>query len=211
MTHRSSSPRPSWLAAVATSIALVGSIGCSSTPDAVEPSGGATTSPTSTTVATTAPTLDPSKDPAMNVEGKKAPDFTLDSIDGDQVSLSDFHGKSVVILDFWETTCDPCLKEMPHLVKLYEKYKDRGLVVLAVSLDGPESLSDVNSVVHDKGMDVFHVLLDPQTSVYSKYTPKNDRPYTVVIAKNGVIVDEHGSYVPGDEKKLEEVIARLIP
>jgi peroxiredoxin len=183
---------------------------CSSTPEAVEPSGGATAT-TTTTAATSAPTIDPSKDPAMQVQGKQAPEFTLDSIDGDQVSLSDFHGKNVVILDFWETTCDPCLKEMPHLVKLYEKYKDRGLVVLAVSLDGPDELSHVNSVVHDKGMDVFHVLLDPQTSVYAKYTPKNDRPYTVVIGKNGAIADEHGSYVPGDEKKLEELIAKLIP
>lgn len=186
---------------------------CSATPGPVEPDGESTGAPagTSTAAATAAPTLDPSKDPAMTAEGKKAPDFTLDSIDGEQVSLSDFAGKNVVILDFWETTCDPCLKEMPHLVKLYEKYKEKGLVVLAVALDGPEELSQVNSVVHDKGMDVFHVLLDPQTSVYAKYTAKNDRPFTVVIAKNGAIVDEHGSYVPGDEKKLEEVIARLLP
>lgn len=192
--------------AIASALALAA---CSSTPTATEP----TAEPTgdATAAATSAPPIDPSKDPAMNVAGKPAPDFTLDSIDGEQVSLSDFKGKSVVILDFWETTCDPCLKEMPHLVKLYEKYKDKGLVVLAVSLDGPDELSHVNSVVHDKGMDVFQVLLDPQTSVYAKYTPKNDRPYTVVIAKNGNIVDEHGSYVPGDEKKLEEVIQRLLP
>ncbi len=195
------------LLAVVSSIALVA---CSSTPDPVEPSGEVVGT-TATATPTSAPTLDPSKDPAMTAQGKKAPDFTLDSIDGEQVSLSDFAGKNVVILDFWETTCDPCLKEMPHLVKLYEKYKDRGLVVLAVSLDGPEELSQVNSVVHDKGMDVFQVLLDPQTSVYAKYTAKNDRPFTVVIAKNGAIVDEHGSYVPGDEKKLEEVIAKLLP
>jgi peroxiredoxin len=186
---------------------------CSSTPNATEPTGESTGEPTHTaaTNGTSAPKIDPANDPAMHAEGPQAPDFTLESVDGDQVSLSDFAGKKVVILDFWETTCDPCLKEMPHLVKLYEKYKDRGLEVLAVSLDDPENLSRVHSVVHDKGMDVFHVLLDPQTSVYSKYTPKNDRPFTVVIAKNGAIVDQHGSYVPGDEKKLEEIIAKLIP
>ncbi|MFO0615022.1 MAG: TlpA disulfide reductase family protein [Polyangiaceae bacterium] len=199
---------PSVLSTLALSVALSA---CSSTPNATEPTGEVAATTTTTAATSSAPKLDPSKDPAMNVVGKQAPEFTLDSIDGEQVSLSDFHGKNVVILDFWETTCDPCLKEMPHLVKLYEKYKDRGLVVLAVSLDGPEELSHVNSVVHDKGMDVFHVLLDPQTSVYAKYTPKNDRPYTVVIGKNGAIADEHGSYVPGDEKKLEELIAKLLP
>ncbi len=56
-------------------------------------------------------------------------DFTLSSIDGEKVSLSDYKGK-VVIVDFWATWCGPCRRSIPHLVGLYEKYKNRGLVIL---------------------------------------------------------------------------------
>src|SRR5262249_39697056 len=101
--------------------------------------------------------------------GAPAPDFSLPSLDGKQVRLSDYRGKTVLI-DFWSTTCDPCMVEMPHLVELYKKHKDKGFVVLAVSLDGPESRAQVSSVAHDKEM-IFPVLLDEETVVVSKYNP----------------------------------------
>ena len=88
-----------------------------------------------------------------------AMDFALQSTEGKTVHLSDYLGKDVVLIDFWSTTCDPCMTEMPYLVDLYKTHKDKGFVVLAVSLDGPESLGDVNRVVHDKDM-IFPVLLD---------------------------------------------------
>jgi len=146
----------------------------------------------------------------MTATGPKAPDFTLPTVDGGQVSLADFKGKKVVVLDFWSTTCDPCMAEMPHLVDLYKRYKDRGLIVLAISLDGPESLAQVNSVVHDKGM-IFPVLLDSETEVVNKYDPKKEMPYSAVVAKNGAITEKHGGYNEGDEKRIEAAVAKLIP
>src|SRR4029079_13212501 len=100
-----------------------------------------------------------------------APDFTLPSVDGRTVHLSDYLGKQVVLIDFWSTTCDPCMAEMPHLVDLYKANKDRGFVVLAISLDVPESRAQVNATVHDRGM-VFPVLLDQETTVVARYNPK---------------------------------------
>lgn len=134
--------------------------------------------------------------------GVAAPDFTLKSVDGQTVHLSDYLGKQVVLIDFWSTTCDPCMAEMPHLVELYKKNKDKGFVVLAVSLDGPESLAQVSSVVHDKGM-VFPVLLDQETTVVTRYDPKREMPFAVLIGKNGSIVRRKAGYNPGDEKALE--------
>ncbi|MEJ7734829.1 MAG: TlpA disulfide reductase family protein, partial [Polyangiaceae bacterium] len=137
-----------------------------------------------------------------------APDFTLPALDGKSVRLSEHKGK-VVLIDFWSTTCDPCMVEMPHLVELYKKHKDKGFVVLAISLDGPESRAQVSSVVHDKNM-VFPVLLDEETTVVGKFNPKKEMPFAVLVDREGSIVHKRGGYTVGDEKKLVEEVERVL-
>jgi len=141
--------------------------------------------------------------------GPKAPDFTLPGLRGSSVSLSDHLGKNVILLDFWSTTCDPCMVEMPHLVEMYEKYKDQGFIVLAISLDGPESLAQVQSTVHDKKMS-FPVLLDQETKVIARYNPRRDLPFSVLIDRQGGIVDKRAGYTAGDEVALEAKIKTLL-
>lgn len=138
-----------------------------------------------------------------------APDFSLPTLDGKTVRLSDYAGKSVVLIDFWSTTCDPCLAEMPHLVELYKKHRDRGFVVLAVSLDGPESRAQVSSTVHDKGM-IFPVLLDEETTVTARYNPKRELPFSVLIGRDGSILHKRGGYQPGDEAVLAQEIEKAL-
>lgn len=132
--------------------------------------------------------------------GDPATDFALPSLDGKTVHLSDYGGK-VVLIDFWSTTCEPCMAEMPHLVELYKKHKDEGFVVLAVSLDGPESRAQVSSVVSDKQM-IFPVLLDEETSVVSRFNPKREMPFAVLVGRNGAVINRRPGYKPGDEKTL---------
>jgi len=76
--------------------------------------------------------------------GKPAPDFKLKTLEGKEVSLSDFKGK-VVLINFWATWCPPCLEEMVLFDEVYEKYKDRGFVILAVNMD-PENLPNFENV-----------------------------------------------------------------
>jgi peroxiredoxin len=141
--------------------------------------------------------------------GASAPDFSLQSTEGRTIHLSDYLGKSVVLVDFWSTTCDPCMAEMPYLVDLYKANKDKGFVVLAVSLDGPESLGDVNRVVHDKEM-IFPVLLDQETTVVARYNPKREMPFAVLIDRNGAIVEKKAGYTPGDEKVLAAEVEKAL-
>jgi cytochrome c biogenesis protein CcmG, thiol:disulfide interchange protein DsbE len=63
-----------------------------------------------------------------------APDFNLPQLDGQQLRLSSYRGK-VVLLDFWATWCVPCREEIPHFVELQQKYGDRGFQVIGVSMD----------------------------------------------------------------------------
>ena len=69
----------------------------------------------------------------------KAPDFALPSVSGDTVRLSDFSGK-VVILDFWATWCNPCRQEIPGFIRIYNDYKDKGVVIIGIALDEPEKV-----------------------------------------------------------------------
>ncbi len=130
-----------------------------------------------------------------------APDFTLTDVDGKQVSLSDYLGKKAILIDFWATWCKPCIAEMVHLQKMYEANKDR-LVVLAVSIDGPETEAQVAPFVKTKGW-TFPVLLDSETRATGLYNPRRAAPFTVLIDRHGKIVKKREGFNAGDEVQLE--------
>lgn len=89
---------------------------------------------------------------------KPAKDFQLQTIDGRTYKLSDLRGK-VVMINFWATWCGPCAKEMPHLVKMYEKYKQRGFEILAISVDSKQDRYKV-PLFAEKHSLTFPVLYD---------------------------------------------------
>ncbi len=87
-------------------------------------------------------------------------DFTLTDLRGKKWSLQSLHGK-VVLVNFWATWCPPCRKEMPDLVALYNRFKDKGLVILAIS---DEEAGKVNPFVTEQNIP-FTILLDPGRKV----------------------------------------------
>ena len=71
-----------------------------------------------------------------------APEFSLPDMTGQQLTVSDYRGK-VVLLDFWATWCDPCREEIPHFVELQNKLGDQGFQIIGVAMDdGPEPVRD---------------------------------------------------------------------
>ena len=107
--------------------------------------------------------------------GATAQDFTARDVDGNTFRLSDHIGKEVVLIDFWATWCAPCLAEMPHLEKMQTEYKSKGFLVVAVSMDGPESIADVPAFAKRNQMN-FPVLLDEDSSIASIYNPRKSAP-----------------------------------
>ncbi len=79
-------------------------------------------------------TLAPHPKAGIAKQNLLAPDFVLPQLDGTPLRLSAYRGK-IVLLDFWATWCDPCREETPHFVELQQKYADRGLQIIGISMD----------------------------------------------------------------------------
>ncbi len=119
-----------------------------------------------------------------------APSFTLQDLNGKQVSLSDFKGK-VVILDFWATWCPPCVKEIPHFIELHEQYKDRGFAMVGISLDH-QGISVVKSFVQKN--QVNYPILMTDGRVDKAYGGITSIPTTFVIDSAGNIRQKYVGY-----------------
>lgn len=138
----------------------------------------------------------------------RASDFALRDTEGRTVRLSDHLGK-VVLLNFWATWCTPCAAELPHLQRLYETYGDQGLMILAISMDGPETVASVIPQARRYGL-TFPVLLDEETRVVGMYNPKRAAPFNVLIGRDGVVTETREGYSAGDEIAMEADIQALL-
>lgn len=137
--------------------------------------------------------------------GGSAPDFTLDDLDGAEVHLADRLGQDVILINFWATWCEPCRIEMPHLDRMQQTYRDRGLRIYAISMDGPESVARVRSHVSRYDFSLT-VLLDSESTVSQLYNPRRAAPLNVLIDREGTIAWTREGYNPGDEEELESQI-----
>jgi peroxiredoxin len=125
---------------------------------------------------------------AMLNIGKVAPDFSAPNTEGKQVSLKDIKGK-VTIIDFWASWCGPCRRENPNVVKVYNKYHDKGLEIISVSLDKPGQKDKWLQAIKDDKLTWYHVsnlnyFNDPVAQQYDIQSI----PATFVLDADGVIV-----------------------
>jgi peroxiredoxin len=141
--------------------------------------------------------------------GGTASDFSARDIDGKTVRLSSYLGKNVILLNFLQTWCEPCVAEFPHLRRMYDANKDKGLVVFGIAMDGPETVANVPAFARRNQLN-FSVLLDEDSHVAAIYNPKKSAPLSVLIDRSGKIVVIREGYNPGDEDYLAKEIARAL-
>jgi thiol-disulfide isomerase/thioredoxin len=115
-----------------------------------------------------------------------APDFSLESLDGKTLRLSDFRGKAV-LLNFWATWCGPCKIEMPWFVDLQNQYGSQGLQIVGVAMDDG-SKEDIAKFAKDMG--VNYPILIGKDSVGDQYGGVPALPQSFLIARDGKIVDK---------------------
>ncbi len=139
----------------------------------------------------------------------KAPNFRATDLNGEAIVLEDLLGQGPLLIDFWATWCKPCIKELPYIQKMDHELAERGLKVLAVTIDSPKTQSRVKPFVKGKKYD-FTVVLDPTQDVFRKMQGKGSVPYVVVLDSEGYIRYRHTGYRPGDEKELEKVVLELM-
>lgn len=139
--------------------------------------------------------------PAVGVDvGNLAPDFTIFTDGGEEVSLSDFRGQ-VILLNFWGTWCGPCRREMPEFQRTFEEYSENGFNIFAVAVrDTPEKVVEFRE---EFGL-TFTLALDAEDTVSALYSIQT-QPSTLVIDANGVIIARHfGMLVESQIKELVE-------
>lgn len=135
--------------------------------------------------------------------GQPAPDFVLPDQSGRMISLRRLRGR-VVLLDFWATWCGPCRRTMPHVQRWHEQYKDRGLKVIGINIEGP--LPRVFRYL-DAGKYGFTVVFDQGNwrSQIAQLYGVHSIPYTFLVDRKGII-RYRGHPLRLSEKLLQAVL-----
>ncbi len=132
--------------------------------------------------------------PATHAGDRIAPQFSVRALDGKTVRLSDYRGRPV-ILDFWATWCGPCKASMPHLTTMQERYRDRGLVVIGLSVDDGDG-QKVRRFADRLGIGFRLAMADDK--VLDLYGPIRAIPTTFFINRKGEVVRRVVGYIDGE-------------
>jgi len=117
-------------------------------------------------------------------QGFLAPDFELKTTTGETIKLSDLRGQAVLV-NLWATWCPPCRAEMKSIEKVYNEYKDQGLVVLAVDMTYQDDPTKIAPFVTEQGL-TFRILLDETGDMAQAYQLRS-LPSSFFINRDGII------------------------
>ena len=145
---------------------------------------------------------------AFSSSSNKAPEFTLKDLANNDVELKTLLKKGPVILDFWATWCKPCIMAFPKLEKIQKKYKEQGLTILAINVEGANSQSKIKPFVRNLDL-ALTVLLDQKMSVMSDYKVSG-LPTTILISQDGDIALRLRGYSPMHEATLDKAVQDLL-
>ena len=137
-----------------------------------------------------------------------APDFSLSDLSGQMASLEQYRG-SVVLLDFWATWCPPCRMSIPEIIKLQEKFGEKGLVILGISMDDPQMVTDEQLRVFKEKVGINYSVLRVNRQVLQDYfgNEQISIPTMFVIDRDGKIREKLVGFRPGAlEKSVSEIL-----
>jgi len=147
------------------------------------------------------------KEVALPAVGNSAPSFMLKDVRGNNVGLSDFKGK-VVVIDFWTTWCSWCKETTQELEKLHDNYKDRDVVFLGISMDsGSNADKKVRNFAQKHDL-TYLMLIDDGSA--SKSYQVNKLPTTYILDRDHIIKQIYPGYLPSLGDRIAETIEKSL-
>ena len=146
---------------------------------------------------------------AANAELMKgeAPNFTLKSLRGDNIKLSEHRGE-VIMLSFWATWCDKCKQHFPVLNNIYLKYRDQGFTLLSINTEDEDDLAKVKKWLKGRRV-AYPILLDTTHRVADKYEVA-DMPSTYLLDRDGELRYVHNGFEEGYEDEVIKQVRELM-
>ncbi|MDE2059397.1 MAG: TlpA family protein disulfide reductase [candidate division NC10 bacterium] len=136
-----------------------------------------------------------------------APDFTLKTLEGNTIRLSELRGKKVVLINFWASWCPPCRLEMPTMQQIYSEYKERGFEILAVNIES-DAKQEIRDFVKELRL-TFPILLDPDMKVTRKFHVIG-LPVSVLIDRQGIVRAKEIGYHDWTTKASRTQVEKLL-
>ena len=151
--------------------------------------------------------------PAEARVGGQVPPFELPAAVGGPSSqpfnMADHLGEDPVIILFWATWCGPCRLELPFYESLYQKYKDQGLEVVAISMDSQDTVMQAGPAARRLGIS-FDVVTDVDPRVPSQITPRRSAPFSIWVNRGGRIVWENEGFSPSEQARIAKGVKELM-
>ncbi len=145
--------------------------------------------------------------------GGQPPSFTLPAAVGGpssgQFRMADHLGQRPVVILFWATWCVPCQQELPFYETFYQQYRERGLRVVAISMDAATTVTRAGPAARRLGV-TFDVVTDLDTRVTTQLNPRRSAPFSVWVNRQGRIEWEREGFAPAERQTIADGIARLV-
>ncbi|HET6374271.1 MAG TPA: TlpA disulfide reductase family protein, partial [Candidatus Polarisedimenticolia bacterium] len=145
--------------------------------------------------------------------------FKVSRLSGGTIGSEDLKGK-IAVIDVWATWCGPCRLMIPHLIRMHDKFKSKGVTVVGINADEKKGegsgYEHVKQFVAEKRITYPIGLMDGKTfgdiSKLMGHEPSEGftMPTTIVVGRNGDVVMRYGGYFPGQERELEALIEHLV-
>lgn len=142
-------------------------------------------------------------------EGQALPHISQTDMDGNPVDSKELLGK-VILIDFWALTCGDCMKELPHIIELHNKYNDQGLEVIGIQAERLK-IPVIKETLKERNLTLpFPNIVDSRMRMMGKLGVIM-LPTTIVVDTKGMVKVFHRGYKPGYELELEEKVKELLP
>lgn len=145
--------------------------------------------------------------------GGRPPPFTLPAAVGGPSAqpfrMQDHLGRNPVVILFWATWCQPCMQELPFYQSLYDRYRARGLRIVAISMDSQATVMRAGPAARRLGV-TFDVVTDVDTRVTTQLNTRRAAPFSIWIDRSGRIVRESEGFSPAEQNALAQGVAQLV-